>query len=218
MNKKCSLFFTTLITFLSLSSFSLSSNASVAYIGDRVAYDVATRLEGSTLGKLEVSSVVDDSHYVASISNHEIWLPSAIQSVTASQPEMIILSAGMNDLQLEAYDFPSNAELDQAIKNILDALSPQASIYWVLPHSFTASQAQHHPGQLDKVVKAINRVKNRGKYPKVFLVNVDIWAGHYGLDMEALLRSDKNYLTDSGADTAAEHVIVFGELMAAFLY
>jgi hypothetical protein len=205
-----------LIACFSLLSFSLNSAASLSYVGDKVAVKVADRLEGETLGMLLVTEVAKDSSKLASISNHQSWLPSAMQGISANQSKMIILSLGMNDLNLPAHEFPSDAQLDKSIAAILDSLTTHATVYWIMPHYHIATKLAHHPAQRERVIKAIQRAKRRKNYPGLFLVDVDVWANFYGHDMTALLQPNKIYLTKSGADTAAKQIFVFGELIASW--
>ena len=215
MNNNFRSFSAILIAFFSLLSFSLNSAASLSYVGDNIAVNVADRLAGETLGMLLVTEVAKDSSNLASISNHQSWLPSAMQGISANQSKMIILSLGMNDLNLPAHEFPSDAQLDQSIAAILDSLTTHATVYWIMPHYHIATQLAHHPAQRERVIKAIQRAKTSDNYPGLFLVDVDVWANIYGHDMTALLEPNKIYLTNSGADIAAKQIIGFGKLIVS---
>lgn len=216
MNKKRSVFAIIATMLFSLSLFSASSFASVAYIGDKVAAKAVNRLEGKTLGKLDIDSLTRESYRSASIIGYRDWLPAAVQSIDANPVQMIILSLGMNDMQASNHDFPDNEALDAAIREILDNTTPRASVYWVLPHEMAASKEAHHPDQRTAIIQAIARAKRSGLYPRLFLVNVDAMAKFYDLNMSEMLNTNKVYMTNTGADIAAEHVIAFGNLMKLF--
>ena len=190
--------------------------ASLAYIGDKVAVKVASRLEGETLGSLDIISVNIQAISSASIINYPSWLSAVSQSIEASPVKMIILSLGVNDMRMNAYDFPDDATLDVAVSNILDKLSGSASVYWVLPHETAAYKEPHHPEQRNRIISAIIRAKASGNYPKLFVVDVDAWASNYQLTMLDLLARNKTYLSNRGADIATQHVLAFGELVTVY--
>jgi lysophospholipase L1-like esterase len=213
MNKHFSLLTAVAITLISLLSFSSASSASLAYIGDQVAAKTVNRLEGQNLGHLEIDALTKHAYRTASIIGYRDWLPSALQSIDASPVKMIIVSLGMNDMRSSNHDFPDAATLDASVREILDNLTPRGSVYWVLPHKIAASSEAHHPGQRGAIVAAIARAKNSGQYPKLFLVDIDAMAYFYSLNMAEMLNSSDIYLSNDGADIAAEYVIGFGNLM-----
>ena len=227
MNKNCSLFKISIFSFLSLFFISLSASADLAYMGDTVARKIATRLEGKTLGNLQVELLIDESNRSARISNYQEWLPTAVQGIGASSTQMIILSLGMNDMRLNEYNFPDSATLDAAIASILDNLTPKATVYWVMPHAVAASKQAYYPAQRDAIISAIFRAKTSGKYPGLFLVNVDDWAEFYQINLPDLLTRSKIYFTNNGADLVAgsdlyematDYVTPFGTIPPGFFY
>lgn len=215
MNKNCSLFKISIFSFLSLFFISPSASADLAYMGDTVARKIATRLEDKTLGNLQVEQLIDESNRSASISNYQEWLPTAMQGISASSTQMVILSLGMNDMRLSEYNFPDSATLDAAIASILDDLTPEATVYWVMPHAVAATKRAYYPAQRDAIISAIFRAKKSGKYPGLFLVNVDNWAEFYQINLPDLLTRSKIYFTNNGADLAAEHALIFGQTLVS---